>query len=211
MARGRHRWSWVVEKEMLGISFPLRCFVHLSSILKGNVSFVKFSFTFLILSRINLTFSVVYRTTSGPKGIQQDEEIRRIQRENKARVLPVYNEYSIDVVECNGEMLVVLLSEFLETATLRVWKYDEANRGWHQIATMPATNSHEWYGKKADINCVGAGNQIFICLNSTELCTYVMCDLETNKWVEFPNCCINGQVIDFMSAFSFEPRIKASV
>ncbi|KAG4938553.1 hypothetical protein JHK85_045305 [Glycine max] len=127
------------------------------------------------------------------------------------RVLPVYNEYSIDVVECNGEMLVVLLSEFLETATLRVWKYDEANRGWHQIATMPATNSHEWYGKKADINCVGAGNQIFICLNSTELCTYVMCDLETNKWVEFPNCCINGQVIDFMSAFSFEPRIKASV
>ena len=28
------------------------------------------------------------------------------------RLLPVYNEYSIDVVECNGEMLVVLLSEF---------------------------------------------------------------------------------------------------
>jgi len=42
------------------------------------------------------------------------------------RLLPVYNEYSIDVVECNGEMLVVLLSEFLETTTLRVWKYDEA-------------------------------------------------------------------------------------
>ncbi|WVZ18636.1 hypothetical protein V8G54_005958, partial [Vigna mungo] len=50
------------------------------------------------------------------------------------RLLPVFSEYSIDVVECNGEMLVVLLSEFLETATLRVWKYDEANRGWHQIA-----------------------------------------------------------------------------
>ena len=127
------------------------------------------------------------------------------------RLLPVFSEYSIDVVECNGEMLVVLLSEFLEIATLRVWKYDEASRGWHQIAAMPAANSHEWYGKKADINCVGAGNQIFICLNSTELCTYVMCDLETNKWVELPNCCINGQVIDFMSAFSFEPRIEASV
>ncbi|KAG5012565.1 hypothetical protein JHK86_024826 [Glycine max] len=127
------------------------------------------------------------------------------------RLLPVYNEYSIDVVECNGEMLVVLLSEFLEIATLRVWKYDEANRGWHQIVAMPAANSHEWYGKKVDINCVGVGNQIFICLNSTELCTYVMCDLETNKWVELPNCCINGQVIDFMSAFSFEPQIEASV
>ncbi|XP_020212326.1 F-box only protein 13 [Cajanus cajan] len=127
------------------------------------------------------------------------------------RLLPVFSEYSIDVVECQGEMLVVLLSEFLETATLRVWKYDEANRGWHQVAAMPAANSHEWYGKKADINCVGAGNQIFICLSSTELCTYILCDLETNKWVELPKCCINGEDIDFMSAFSFEPRIEASV
>ncbi|KAJ1380982.1 Galactose oxidase/kelch, beta-propeller [Sesbania bispinosa] len=127
------------------------------------------------------------------------------------RLLPVFSEYSIDVVECNGEMLIVLLSEFLETASLRVWKYDEANRGWQQIAAMPAANSHEWYGKKADINCVGAGNQIFVCLNSPELCTYILCDLETNKWVELPKCCINGEVIDFMSAFSFEPRIEASV
>ncbi|ESW08910.1 hypothetical protein PHAVU_009G084700 [Phaseolus vulgaris] len=127
------------------------------------------------------------------------------------RLLPVFSEYSIDVVECSGEMLVVLLSEFLETATLRVWRYDEANKGWHQIAAMPAANSHEWYGKKADINCVGAGNQILICLSSPDLCTYVMCDLETNKWVELPKCCINGEVIDFMSAFSFEPRIEASV
>lgn len=127
------------------------------------------------------------------------------------KLLPIFSEYSIDVVECHGEMLVVLLSEFLETATLRVWKYDEANRGWHQIAAMPASNSHEWYGKKADVNCVGAGNQIFICLNSPELCTYILCDLETNKWVELPKCCINGEVIDFMSAFSFEPRIEACV
>ncbi|CAL0319112.1 unnamed protein product [Lupinus luteus] len=127
------------------------------------------------------------------------------------RLLPVFSEYSIDVVECNGQMLVVLLSEFLETASLRVWKYDEANRGWNQIAAMPAAMSHEWHGKKADINCVGAGNRIFICLNSTELCTYVLCDLFTNKWFELPNCCINGQVMDFMSAFSFEPRIEASV
>ncbi|KAL2346630.1 hypothetical protein Fmac_000630 [Flemingia macrophylla] len=127
------------------------------------------------------------------------------------RLLPVFCEYSIDVVECQGEMLVVLLSEFLETATLRVWKYEEASRGWHQIAAMPAANSHELYGKKADINCVGAGNQIFICLSSTELCTYFLCDLETNKWVELPKCCINGEDIDFMSAFSFEPRVEACV
>lgn len=127
------------------------------------------------------------------------------------RLLPFFSEYSIDVVECNGEMLVVLLSEFLETASLRVWKYDVANRGWYQIAAMPAAMSHEWNGKKADINCVGAGNQIFICLNSTKLCTYILCDLVTHKWIELPNCCTNGQVIDFMSAFSFEPRIEASV
>ncbi|KAK7310168.1 hypothetical protein RJT34_07497 [Clitoria ternatea] len=47
----------------------------------------------------------------------------------EALVTVAWNEvYSIDVVECNGEMLVVLLSEFLESASLRVWKYDEAKR-----------------------------------------------------------------------------------
>jgi len=127
------------------------------------------------------------------------------------RLLPVFCEYSIDIVECNGEMLVVLLSEFLETTSLRVWRFDEANRCWQQIAAMPAAMSHEWYGKKPDINCVGAGSRIFICLNSPELCTYVLCDLVTNNWVELPKCCINGEVMEFMSAFSFEPRIEASV
>lgn len=127
------------------------------------------------------------------------------------RLLPAFCEYSIDVVECNGEMLVVLLSEFLESASLRVWKYDEANRCWHQIAAMPAAMSHEWYGKKADINCVGANDQIFICLNSPELCTYVVCDLVRNTWVQLPKCFIKGEVMEFMSAFSFEPRIEASL
>ncbi|KAJ1430154.1 Leucine-rich repeat domain superfamily [Sesbania bispinosa] len=127
------------------------------------------------------------------------------------RLLPLFTEYSIDVVECDGELLVVLLSEFFESTSLRVWKYDEANRCWQQIAAMPAAMSHEWYGKKADINCVGAGDRIFICLNSPEICTYIMCDLATNKWVELPKCCMNGEVIEFTSAFSFEPRIEASV
>jgi hypothetical protein len=58
---------------------------------------------------------------------------------------------------------------------------------------------------------VPALDRIFICLNSPELCTYVLCDLVTNKWVELPKCSVNGEVIDFMSAFSFEPRIEASV
>ncbi|XP_027329820.1 F-box only protein 13-like [Abrus precatorius] len=127
------------------------------------------------------------------------------------RLLPVFSEYSIDIVECNGEMVVVLLSEFLESTSLRVWKYDEANRCWQQIAAMPAAMSHEWYGKKADINCVGAGDRIFVCLNSLELCTYIVCDLVTNNWVELPKCCINGEIMEFMSAFSFEPRIEACV
>lgn len=127
------------------------------------------------------------------------------------RLLPAFCEYSIDVVECNGEMLVVLLSEFLESASLRVWKYDEAGRCWQQIAAMPAAMSHEWYGKKADINCVGVKDHIFICLNSPVLCTYAMCDLRTKEWIELPKCCIKGQVMEFMSAFSFQPRIEASV
>jgi len=127
------------------------------------------------------------------------------------RLLPVFSEYSIDIVECGGEMLVVLLSEFLESTSLRVWKYDDPNRCWQQIAAMPAAMSQEWYGKKADINCVGSGNQIFICLNSPELCTYILCDLATNNWTELPKCCMNGEVMEFMSAFSFEPRIEACV
>ncbi|KAE9600678.1 putative F-box domain, galactose oxidase/kelch, beta-propeller, kelch-type beta propeller [Lupinus albus] len=127
------------------------------------------------------------------------------------RLLPVFSEYSIDIAECDGEMVVVLLSEFLESASLRVWKYDELNRCWQQIAAMPVAKSHEWYGKKADVNCVGAGGRIFICLNSPELCTYILCDLVTNKWTELPKCFVSGEVIEFMSAFSFEPRIEASV
>lgn len=127
------------------------------------------------------------------------------------RLLPVFSEYSIDVVECRGKMLVVLLSEIFESASLRVWWYDDDNRCWHQIAAMPPSMSHEWYGKKVDINCVGTGDQILICLNSSELFSYIVCDLEANEWVELPKCCINGEAIEFMSALSFEPRIEALV
>ncbi|GAV69649.1 F-box-like domain-containing protein [Cephalotus follicularis] len=127
------------------------------------------------------------------------------------RLLPAFSEYSIDVVECRGEMLVVVLSEFFESASLRVWRFVEDNRSWHQVAAMPPAMSHGLYGKKVDINCVGAGNQIFICLNSPEIFSYVLCDLVANEWVELPKCYMNGKVVEFMSAFSFEPRIEASV
>ncbi|KAG8635992.1 F-box only protein 13 [Manihot esculenta] len=127
------------------------------------------------------------------------------------RLLPVFYEYSIDVVECGGEMLVVLLSEFFGSASLRVWRFDGVTRSWQQIAAMPPAMSHEFYGKKVDINCVGAGDQIFICLNSAGFFSYILCDLRTNAWVELPKCFINGEAVEFMSAFSFEPRIEASV
>ncbi|PRQ27380.1 putative F-box domain, galactose oxidase/kelch, beta-propeller, galactose oxidase, beta-propeller [Rosa chinensis] len=127
------------------------------------------------------------------------------------RLLPVFYEYSIDLVECGGRMLVVLLSEFFESASLRVWCYDEDVRSWQQIAAMPPAMSHEWYGKNVDINCVGAGDQILICLSSAEISSCVMCDLAANEWVELPKCYVDGEAIKFMSAFSFQPRIEASL
>ncbi|XP_021894422.1 F-box only protein 13 [Carica papaya] len=127
------------------------------------------------------------------------------------RLLPAFSEYSIDVVECRGEMLVVLLSEFFESSSVRVWRFDEKIKCWQQIAAMPPAMSHELFGKKVDINCVGAGDRIFMCLNSAELFRYIVCDLVSNEWIELPNCFMNGEAIEFMSAFSFEPRIEASV
>ncbi|KAI3912891.1 hypothetical protein MKW98_012833 [Papaver atlanticum] len=133
------------------------------------------------------------------------------------RMLPVCYEYSIDVVECRGEMLAVVLSEFLETASLRVWRFseeekEEKDRTWRQIAVMPPCMSHELHGKKADINCVGSGDEkLMICVNSSKVSRYLMCDLETNGWTELPKCVVDGKPKEFMSAFSFEPRIEACV
>ncbi|XAR64939.1 hypothetical protein NMG60_11008841 [Bertholletia excelsa] len=127
------------------------------------------------------------------------------------RILPMLSEYSIDVVQCGEEVLVVVLSEFLESASLRVWKFDEENRLWLQIAAMPPAMSHELYGKRVDINCCGSGHQILVCLNSDEFSYYVVCDVMTNEWTELPACYVNGKGKEFLSAFSFEPRIEAQV
>lgn len=125
------------------------------------------------------------------------------------RLLPVFSEYSIDLVESGGRMCVVLLSEFLETASLRVWRWDERGRRWTQAAAMPAWMSHALYGDKADINCTEGGGKMLICVNSGDNCRYVMCDLGENQWAELPHCGVDGRRRDFVSALSFEPRIEA--
>ncbi|KAL0330849.1 UNVERIFIED_CONTAM: F-box only protein 13 [Sesamum angustifolium] len=121
------------------------------------------------------------------------------------RLLPVFCEYSIDLVESGGQMYVVLLSEFLETASLRVWTWDDGI----QCCDMPM--SHKFYGKKVDINCTGAGKEMLVCVNSGQLCSYVMCNLAANEWVELPECNSNEKGREFVCAFSFEPRIEASI
>ncbi|WOK93293.1 F-box only protein 13 [Canna indica] len=126
------------------------------------------------------------------------------------RLLPIYLDYSIDVVECSGEVFVVVLSEFLETASLRVWKFHKEARSWQQVAAMPPWMSHEFYGKKVDINCAGWGNMILICASSKQFSSCVMFNMEANEWVELPECSVNGKSKKFMSAFSFEPRLEAA-
>ncbi|KAH0454040.1 hypothetical protein IEQ34_018364 [Dendrobium chrysotoxum] len=127
------------------------------------------------------------------------------------RLLPVCYEYSIDVVICNKEMAVVVLSEFFETASLRLWRFSEVEKAWKQVAAMPPAMSHELFGKKADINCVGCGNMIFVCINSNDFSRYVIYNVVTNEWLELPKCIVDGKAKDFMSVFSFEPRLEASV
>lgn len=127
------------------------------------------------------------------------------------RLLPFYSEYSIDVVVCGGEMMVVALSEFLDTASLRVWRFCRAGRSWVQAAAMPPAMSHGLFGKKADINCEGRGDMIFICLSSAEFSGCVVVDVAANAWVELPEFVVNGEKKEFVSAFSFEPRLEACV
>lgn len=126
-------------------------------------------------------------------------------------LLPLCSEYSIDVVLCRKEMVVVLLSEFLDTASLRLWRFCEAERKWEQVAAAAPAMSHEFYGKKADINCVGYGDMVFVCITSDEFSRYVLYNAAADEWAELPECFMDGKGKDFMSAFSFEPRLEASV
>uniref|UniRef100_J3MN03 F-box domain-containing protein n=1 Tax=Oryza brachyantha TaxID=4533 RepID=J3MN03_ORYBR len=129
------------------------------------------------------------------------------------RILPVYFEYSIDVVACGGRAYVVVLWELLDTASLRVWEF--AGGAWRQVAAMPPSMSHAFHGKKADVNCVGHGDRLMVCVSSGEAANgCFMCDVTTNRWDELPPCAAaagDGQAMDFVAAFSFEPRMEVAV
>lgn len=130
------------------------------------------------------------------------------------RVLPVYFEYSIDVVACGGAAYAVVLSDHLDTASLRVWEFAAATGEWRQVAAMPPAMSHGFYGKKADINCVGHGDRLMVCVSSGEAINgCFMCDVSTNSWEELPKYVNghNGEATEFLAAFSFEPRIEINV
>ncbi|XP_020574287.1 F-box only protein 13-like isoform X2 [Phalaenopsis equestris] len=105
------------------------------------------------------------------------------------RLLPIYSEYSIDVVVCKGELMVVVLSEFLETASVRVWRFCKRSKSWRQVAAMPPSISHELY----------------------DFSSCVVCNVVENVWMELPKCVVNGEDKEFVSAFSFEPRVEACV
>ncbi|KAK1649634.1 hypothetical protein QYE76_067439 [Lolium multiflorum] len=126
------------------------------------------------------------------------------------RILPVHFEYSIDLVACNGAAYAVVLSEYLDTASLRLWQF--ADGAWRQVAAMPPAMSHGFYGKKADINCVGHGDRVMVCVSSGDVNGCFMCDVGSDQWEELPKC-INGdgEVNEFLAAFSFEPRLEINV
>ncbi|CAA7025517.1 unnamed protein product [Microthlaspi erraticum] len=131
------------------------------------------------------------------------------------KLLPPFLEYSIDLVECNGTMFVILLSEFYESASLRIWKLEEQN--WIHVGMLPPALSHELYGRRGDINCVGGGgdgNKILVCFNANPpevYCRYFVYDLVAQEWSELPRCFNGGEAVDFVSALSFQPRIEATV
>ncbi|KAJ1296902.1 hypothetical protein BS78_01G337500 [Paspalum vaginatum] len=128
------------------------------------------------------------------------------------RILPVYFEYSIDVVACGDAAYAVVLSEYLDTASLRVWEF--AGAAWRQVAAMPPAMSHGFHGTRADVNCVGHGDRLMVCVSSGDDngCCF-MCDVPSNRWEELPKY-VNGDSegdSQFLAAFSFEPRLEITV
>jgi hypothetical protein len=126
------------------------------------------------------------------------------------RILPVYFEYSIDVVACGAAAYAVVLSEYLDTASLRVWEF--AGGAWRQVAAMPPAMSHGFHGTRADINCVGHGDRLMVYVTSAEASGCFMCDVASNQWEELPKY-VNGdgEANEFLAAFSFEPRVEITV
>uniref|UniRef100_A0A0D9X1J0 F-box domain-containing protein n=1 Tax=Leersia perrieri TaxID=77586 RepID=A0A0D9X1J0_9ORYZ len=132
------------------------------------------------------------------------------------RILPVYFEYSIDVVACGGgRAYVAVLSELLGTASLRLWEFAAGEGEWRQVAAMPPAMSHAFYGKKADVNCVGHGDRVMVCVSTSggdgdDVSGCFMCHVASNRWEELPPCG-GGEAMDFVAAFAFEPRMEVAV
>lgn len=122
-------------------------------------------------------------------------------------------EYSVDFVECAGRVLLVVLVEMMESASLRVWEFDEGEAEWKQLMAMPPAMSQAYYRKSVDINCVGHGDLIMVCASSRRFHQVVMCNISEGTWVELPECYKPGTqtVKRFVSAHCFEPRIEACV
>ncbi|XP_057817635.2 F-box only protein 13 [Cryptomeria japonica] len=122
-------------------------------------------------------------------------------------------EYSLDIVNCGGRMLVVVLLDFLESSTVRIWEFDEANSEWKQALAMPVSMSHRYFGMKADLNCTAYDNLMMICISSCEFSCLVLCNIIENSWLELPLCSLTGDcdIKKFVSAFPFEPRLEAPV
>jgi hypothetical protein len=129
------------------------------------------------------------------------------------RILPAYHEHSIDVVACGGAAYAVVLSEFLDAASLRVWEF--AGGAWRQVAAMPPAMAHGFRGAKADVNCVGHGGRLMVCVSSSSAGAggCFLCDVGTNRWEELPRRAAGDgdATTGFVSALSFEPRIEAAV
>ncbi|XP_058103767.1 F-box only protein 13-like [Magnolia sinica] len=129
------------------------------------------------------------------------------------QLLPPEIEYSVDLVECGGRVLLVVLLEMMESASLRVWEFDSDEEEWMQIMAMPPAMSKIYYGKKADINCVGYGDLIMVCISSLCFHRVVMCNIAEGTWVELPRCYKprTRTMKRFVSAYAFEPRIESCV
>ncbi|CAN6212336.1 unnamed protein product [Urochloa humidicola] len=133
------------------------------------------------------------------------------------RILPAYHEYSIDVVACGGggAAYAVVLSEFLDAASLRVWEC--VGGAWQQVAAMPPAMAHAFRGASADVNCVGHGDRLVVCVSSGDSAASgcFVCDVRTNTWEELPPRAAGGDGEDaatsFVAALSFEPRMEAAV
>jgi hypothetical protein len=129
------------------------------------------------------------------------------------RILPAHHEHSVDVAACGGAAYAVVLSEFLDAASLRVWEF--ARGAWRQVAAMPPAMAHAFRGAKADVNCVGHGGRVMVCVSSSSSSASgcFMCDVRTNRWEELPRR--QGGDGDgstgFVAALSFEPRMEAAV